>query len=142
MRRIILPIFLALVCLSISACGNTASSDSAESASEASPVVANVKSDFVFMSDFVSALQESGVTCTDYVKNSEVSILAKDEGSCSHNGATLYLALFADAKTTPELVDSLKSFGGYFLTSNNWAINVEDEVAAKDLQELLGVPVL
>jgi hypothetical protein len=131
----ILPIFIAVISLTISACGNSASSD-------ASPTVANVKSDFVFMSDFVSAIQEAGVTCTDYVKNSEVSILAKDEGSCTHNGSTLYLALFADAKTTPELVDSLKSFGGYFLTSNNWAINVEDEVAAKDLQELLGVPVL
>jgi hypothetical protein len=138
----ILPIFIAVISLTISACGNSASSDSADSASDASPTVANVKSDFVFMSDFVSAIQEAGVTCTDYVKNSEVSILAKDEGSCTHNGSTLYLALFADAKTTPELVDSLKSFGGYFLTSNNWAINVEDEVAAKDLQELLGVPVL
>jgi ABC-type glycerol-3-phosphate transport system substrate-binding protein len=141
MRRITLSIFVTVIALTLSGCGNSSSSTSAEQ-SEAAPKVVNVKSDFVFMSDFVSALQGAGVDCLDYVKNSEVSVLAKDEGSCTYKGSTLYLALFADAKTTPELVDALKSFDGYFLTSNNWAINVEDEATAKNLQEMLGVGVL
>ena len=141
MRRVFYGLFLVAIAFTLSACGST-SNDSSTEQSEDSLKVTNVKSDFVFMSDFVSALQGVGISCIDYVKNSEVSILAKDEGSCSYEGATLYLALFADAKTTPELVDSLKSFGGYFLTSNNWAINVEDEATAKDLQMKLGVKVL
>jgi hypothetical protein len=141
MRRVILPIFLAVIALTLSACGDSSGSATSEQ-SEATPKVATVKSDFVFMSDFVSALQSVGITCADYVKKEEPSILTKDEGSCTHNGATLYLALFGDAKTTPELVNSLKGFGGYFLTSNNWAINVEDEATAKDLQGKLGVEVL
>ena len=141
MRRITLSVFLVLMALTLSACGSGSSSTSTEQ-TDVAPAVANVKSDFVFMSDFVAALQGAGISCADYVKNSEVSLLAKDEGSCSYKGSTLYLALFADAKTTPELVDSLKSFGGYFLTSNNWAINVEEETIAKDLQEILGVGVL
>jgi len=141
MRKLILSIFVTALALTMSACGNSSEGTSTKQ-SEAAPKVANVKSDFVFMSDFVSALQGAGVECLDYVKNPEVSLLAKDEGSCSHKGSTLYVVLFGDAKTTPELVNTLKSFGGYFLTSNNWAINVEEETIAKDLQEILGVDVL
>jgi ABC-type Fe3+-hydroxamate transport system substrate-binding protein len=141
MRKITFSIFLTAMAFTLAACGNS-SSDTSSEQSAAAPSVVNVKSDFVFMSDFVSALQGAGVMCTDYVKNSEVSVIAKDEGTCTHNGATLYLALFADADTTLELVNTIKSLGGYFLTSNNWAIQVEDEATAKDLQELLGVDVL
>ena len=141
MRKLTLSIFVTVIALTMSACGNSSSNTSTEQ-SEATQTVTNVKSDFVFMSDFVSALQAAGVECSGYVKSSSVSVLAKDEGSCGYNGSTLYLALFGDAKTTPELVDALKAFGGYFLTSNNWAINVEDEATAKDLQAKLGVDVL
>ncbi len=49
------------------------------------------------------------------------------------------LLFFSAAKTTPELVNILKAFGGYWLTSNNWAITLDDEVTARDLQSKLGV---
>jgi hypothetical protein len=141
MRRILLPVFLIIFSLTLVGCGNSSTSNtSAQSTAEAQPL--NIKSDFVFMSEFVSALQSAGVSCADYVKKSEPSILTKDEGSCTFGDSTIYLALFGDSKTTPELVESLKGFGGYFLTSNNWVINVEDETIAKELQTLLGVSVL
>jgi len=141
MRRIMITVLCVIFTLTLVGCGSSSTSDSS-SPSTAEAKSLSIKSDFVFMSEFVSALQSAGVPCADYVKKSEPSILTKDEGSCTFGDSTIYLALFGDSKTTPELVDSLKGFGGYFLTSNNWAINVEDETVAKELQTLLGVSVL
>lgn len=81
-----------------------------------------------------------GVNCSGYVKKDE-TLLAKEEGSCTYNGTTIYPIIFGDSKTTPELVDAIKAFGGFWLTSNNWAITVEDEITARDLQAKLGVEV-
>jgi hypothetical protein len=104
------------------------------------PQAKGIKSDFVFMSDFLASLRNVGVDCAGYVKKDE-TLLAKEEGSCTYNGTTIYPVIFGSAKTTPELVDALKAFGGYWLTSNNWAITLDDESTARDLQTKLGVTV-
>jgi hypothetical protein len=92
------------------------------------------------MSDFLDALKGAGVECLGYVKDDGV-LMVKEQGTCKYKGQELTLDLFGDEKSTTTLVDSLKSFGGYWLTSNNWVVVVQDEMVAKDLQVKLGVAV-
>ena len=124
----------------LSSCGGDSNSNGMPSTQKSETDVKNIKSDFVFMTDFISSLKSAGVDCVGYVKKEE-TLLAKEEGSCNYNGTTIYPVIFGDAKTTPELVKALKAFGGFWLTSNNWAITLDDEVTARDLQSKLGIAV-
>ena len=127
------------VSLLITGCGSNQITNT-NNAENSIPKAKDIKSDFVFMSDFIASLRSVGVDCTGYVKKEE-TLIAKEEGSCSYNGKTIYPVIFGDSKTTPELVNVLKGFGSYWLTSNNWAITVDDEATARDLQTKLGVAV-
>ena len=138
MRKLLVALSASVLLLT--GCGSSQLPSSGKT-QNALPQAKGIKSDFVFMSDFIASLKSVGVDCVGYVKKNETSLLAKDEGSCEYNGVTIYPVLFGDAKTTPQLVDSLKGFGGYWLTSNNWAITLEDEATARDLQAKLGVEV-
>ena len=134
-----LLLILVASTFSLSSCGSNempGASDNPNSISE----VKGIKSDFVFMSDFLASLKSMGVDCLGYVKKEE-TLIAKEEGSCSYNGTTIYPVIFGDSKTTPQLVDVLKGFGSFWITSNNWAITVDDETTARDLQSKLGIPV-
>ena len=134
-------VFLVLVStLALSSCSGDSNPNGMPSAPKSEADVSNIKSDFVFMSDFLASLKSTGVDCVGYVKKEE-TLLAKEEGSCNYNSVTIYPVIFGDAKTTPELVKALKAFGGYWLTSNNWAITLDDEVTARDLQSKLGIAV-
>ena len=132
---------MVLISIGLMGCSSNSVDKLNEKSKEGNPTTkTSVKRDFVFMSDLVSALKDLGVDCKDYVK-AEGKLIVKEEGNCQYNGVTLTLDIFGDAKTTTELVDSLKSFGGYWLTSNNWVIVTEDEKTARDLQEKLQVQV-
>jgi hypothetical protein len=134
-------VFLVLIStLALSSCGGDSNSNGMPSNQKSESDVKNIKSDFVFMTDLIASLKSAGVDCVGYVKKEEV-LLAKEEGSCNYNGTTIYPVIFGDAKTTPELVKALKAFGGYWLTSNNWAITLDDEVTARDIQSKLGIAV-
>ena len=137
MRKLIVA--LSVSALLLTGCGSSQLPSSAKT-QNALPQAKGIKSDFVFMSDFIASLKSVGVDCIGYVKKEEV-LIAKEEGSCSYNGTTIYPVIFGDSKTTPELVNVLKGFGSYWLTSNNWAITVDDEATARDLQAKLGVEV-
>ena len=135
-RKLVVSIFLTFA---LTGCGSNALPDSSNT-EKSMPQAKGIKSDFVFMSDFIASLRNVGVDCVGYVKKDE-TLLAKEEGSCTYNGTTIYPVIFGSAKSTPELVDAIKAFGGYWLTSNNWAITVDDEATARDLQAKLGVTV-
>jgi len=125
---LIAPILLA-------GCGSSSGSSSSSSSKSA-----NVKTDFTFMSDFLSALKGNGVDCTGYAKDSEV-IGVREQGTCMYGSTELTLDIFADEKTAKTMTDSLKSFGGYWVVSNNWVIVVQDGTVAKDLQSKLGASI-
>jgi hypothetical protein len=127
-----------LIALLVTGCGGAASQSSQEAPT---PEAKSIKSDFVFMSDFLDSLKSKGIICTEYVQDKEV-LLVKEQGNCNYMGQELTVDLFGDAKTTLEMVKSLKAFGGYWLTSNNWVIVVQDESVAKDLSLKLEVEVL
>jgi hypothetical protein len=135
-RKLVVSIFLTFA---LTGCGSNSLPDSSNT-EKSMPQAKGIKSDFVFMSDFIASLRNVGVDCVGYVKKDE-TLLAKEEGSCTYNGTTIYPVIFGSAKSTPELVDAIKAFGGYWLTSNNWAITVDDEGTARDLQAKLGVTV-
>ena len=98
-----------------------------------------IKSDYVFMSDFLGSLKNVGVDCKGYTKKEDPSLLAKEEGKCTYNGVEIFPVLFG--MKADELVQILKGFGGFWIYSNNWALLIEDEATAKDLQSKLGIPV-
>lgn len=103
--------------------------------------IKSIKSDFVFMSDFLSSLKDAGVDCSGYTKATEPSILAKEEGTCTYNGSEISVVLFSDAKTAVTVLEITKAFGGYWIASNNWAIELNNETVARDVQAKLGIPV-
>jgi hypothetical protein len=131
----LISLFLAIV---VTGCGGSSTQSTNENNA---PQPKLIKSDFVFMSDFLDALKSKGIACTDYLQNKEV-LLVKEEGNCNYMGVELTVDLFGDSKTTLETVKGLKAFGGYWLTSNNWVIVVQDETVAKDLSSKLEVTVL
>jgi hypothetical protein len=133
--KIIVIIFLVLVA---TGCSNS-DGNSPNTSSEAK--VKSIDSDFVFMSDFLDSLKSKGIDCTGYSQNKEV-LLVKEEGNCQYMGEEITLDLFGDSKTTLEMVNSLKAFGGYWITSNNWVIVVQNEAIAKDISSKLAVDVL
>jgi hypothetical protein len=124
-------IALAVLSLMVTGCssGSTDSNQSQQS-------VAKINSEFIFMSDFLIALKSNGVDCTGYVKDDEV-IGVREQGTCTYGETELTLDLFADTKTATTTVEALKSFGGYWVTSNNWVIVVQDGETAKDLKDKL-----
>jgi len=100
-----------------------------------------LQKDFKFMTDFRSALEDNGVSCTDYVKRDE--IMVKDAGDCKFNGVTLSLTLFPTTEAGNQIYEAVKSLmSGYLITSNNWWLSTDDEATAKLLEELLGISVL
>ena len=132
-----ITIFSALLVVStvLTGCGGGTSS-SGNSSSKAT----NIKSDFTFMTDFVSALKVNGVDCTGYVKDDEV-IGVREQGTCTYGTTELTLDIFADTKTAKTMTETLKAFGGYWVVSNNWVIVVQDGAVAKDLQSKLGATI-
>ena len=126
---------LSLLALFLTGC-SSGSSDSNQTQESA----AKINSDFIFMSDFLIALKSKGVDCTGYMKDDEV-IGVREQGTCTYGSTELTLDLFADEKTTTTMVESLKAFGGYWVTSNNWVIVVQDGEVAKDLRDKLGATI-
>ena len=92
------------------------------------------------MSEFVDALNQSGIECLEYEKKPDV-IGVREEGTCIYKGVEIQLDLLADSELTKGFVNLLKGIGGYWISSNNWTIVVQDEKLARELQEKLGVKV-
>lgn len=100
----------------------------------------SMKTDFKFMSDFLEAMQSNGVVCTGLTKRDE--IMVKDAGDCNFNGQVLSLTLFSSEEAGNQIYSAMESLmSGYLLTSNNWWIQVYDEITAKILEDKLGVRV-
>jgi hypothetical protein len=135
LNKVLTFVFLMIVA---TGCSSSAS-DSPNAAPESK--VKSINSDFVFMSDFLVSLKSRGIECTGYAQKKEV-LLVKEEGHCNYMGEEITLDLFGDSKTTLEMVNSLKAFGGYWITSNNWVIVVQEEAIAKDISSKLEVDVL
>lgn len=128
--------------VSLSGCGGgSKNSIDPITTGNSAPEIKSIKSDFVFMSDFLNSLKEAGVDCAAYTKATEPSILAKEEGKCTYNGSEINTVLFSDAKTAVTVLEITKAFGGFWIASNNWAIELDNEAVAREVQAKLGIPV-
>jgi len=92
---------------------------------------AKLTPNFKYMPDLLKSFKTDGLDCTNYVKNTSGVLGVREEGDCKFNGQNLTVDLFPDEKTAAALIDSLKSFGGYFIGTGNWAIYLEDGATAK-----------
>jgi hypothetical protein len=132
--------FIALVISSIlltTGCGGSGNQTSSHSNGLTNP---STSKDFVFMSDLRAYLSGRGIECSGYEQNQEV-IGAKEEGTCKYKGTDITLDLFGDSKTAKAILDALKGFGGYTISSNNWSISTSSETVAKEIAKTLSLEV-
>ena len=109
------------------------SSISAANYSQQISTKVKIATNFNFMKDLLKALKADGVNCTSYVKNTSGVLGVLEEGNCKFNGQNLTLDLFPSPTMAKETVQSLKSFGGYFIGAGNWVIYLSDGSTAQIL---------
>jgi hypothetical protein len=96
------------------------------------------------MSDLELTLKANGFDCTNYVKDSEPMIGAREGGACTWNGQEIVITIFSGSNSqVKELVNAFKSIAaGYILLRSNWALSLVDGETAKTLSQLLNMEIL
>ena len=104
----------------------------------------NLDSDFKFMSDLFTVLKSNGFDCSNYVKDSEPMIGAREGGTCTWNGQEIVVTVFSASNSqVKELVNACKALAsGYILLRSNWALSIGDAETAKTLSKLLNMEIL
>ena len=104
----------------------------------------NLDSDFKFMSDLFTVLKSNGFDCSNYVKDSEPMIGAREGGNCTWNGQEIVVTVFSASNSqVKELVNAFKALAsGYILLRSNWALSIGDAETAKTLSKLLNMEIL
>jgi uncharacterized protein with FMN-binding domain len=104
----------------------------------------NLDSDFKFMSDLLPTLKANGFDCTNYVKDPDPIIGAREGGNCTWNGQEIVITIFSASNSqVKELVNAFKALAtGYIMLRSNWALSIGDAETAKTLSQLLNMEIL
>lgn len=94
----------------------------------------SIHREFMFMSDFLKALNGAGVKCK-YTQEKQM-LFVREAGQCVWRGQKLYLTLFADRKTE-DMFRPLLAFSGYYFAERNWIIQIRDGDTAQALSKLI-----